>query len=1058
MPSNYDKIREDNIREYGEGTRHLSFLGRLYTDRTHFIFELLQNAEDAGASRILFTLLNDRLEMSHDGRPFNESDVRGVCGVGEGTKAEDLTQIGKFGIGFKSVYAYTTKPEVHSSDENFRIENYVRPYAVKARSIEDSWTTLFVLVFDALGIDIETACREIGACLRNLNARTLLFLRKIKEIEYKLPDTDGVYLREEAIQGSARRVEVLGQNNGQVENENWLIFERPVMFPDNSGQVPVEVGFRIETNNEDKNESIVRIDQSQLVVYFPTEKDTRLGFLIQGPYRTTPARDNIPQNDTWNKKLIKETAELAVEALGQLKEMGLLSVSLLETLPIRTDDFPEGNMFYPIFSRVSKAFMNKALLPANDGTFVTARNAKIAGSERLIDLLNSDQLCLLFQTTSVGQWLLSDITERRTPDLWQYLRYELKVVEVDPDMFARRVSEQFLASQDDKWFIKFYTFLSEQRALWRSPRWRYDTAGVLLNEPILRLQDGTHVKPFEDDGSPNAYLAVGMDADTSSSIVKIELSQDEEVRKFLKDLGVPELDIVEEVIDNILPEYMSNSSSVPVTMHMKHIKKIAKAYKTDSQEKKKRLWSKLLETPFILTEMKCPSLEEPIYLKPDEVYFESKELRMYFSGNDSCSFISSKYPKSAKALFKDLEVVDFVRVKRKDKDGRGHVIIRQQRGDHLRGLDGFDPRITVDGLKFVMDRPNPEKSAFIWNEIAVPNSDCIRGILETSTRQSYEDSKKIKLSPSSKLSTEIHTMIKVLFQYFQSPSSFSKLLTEIAWLPDSNGNMHKPSDIALDDLPETFIRNERLADQLGMKKDVVAKLAEEVGISTEDIELLTQDPEGFRQWKAERESKEKKPEFPERVSANPERRKKQLRNQVKDDPEKDYGIKERSVRITRKTIDPPLYLKENYTNNADQLICQICKGEMPFKKRDSEYYFEAVEALSGDCFHKEHEAQFLALCPECAARYKEFVKREETNLNKLHHTLLDSNKLEVSLKLGELETSLRFVETHWQDMKTILQIPVVDRSDTWSEQDQKDLTTASLKYAAALYPEEEDLV
>ena len=37
-------------------------------------------------------------------------------------------------------------------------------------------------------------------------------------------------------------------------------------------------------------------------------------------------------------------------------------------------------------------------------------------------------------------------------------------------------------------------------------------------------------------------------------------------------------------------------------------------------------------------------------------------------------------------------------------------------------------------------------------------------------------------------------------------------------------------------------------------------------------------------------------------------------------------------------------------------------------------------------------------------------------------------------------------------------ITVVDRRDTWSEQDQKDLTIASLKYAATLYPDEEDLV
>ena len=35
---------------------------------------------------------------------------------------------------------------------------------------------------------------------------------------------------------------------------------------------------------------------------------------------------------------------------------------------------------------------------------------------------------------------------------------------------------------------------------------------------------------------------------------------------------------------------------------------------------------------------------------------------------------------------------------------------------------------------------------------------------------------------------------------------------------------------------------------------------------------------------------------------------------------------------------------------------------------------------------------------------------------------------------------------------------VMDQSDTWSEQDQKDLTIASLEYAATLYPKEEDLV
>jgi hypothetical protein len=34
----------------------------------------------------------------------------------------------------------------------------------------------------------------------------------------------------------------------------------------------------------------------------------------------------------------------------------------------------------------------------------------------------------------------------------------------------------------------------------------------------------------------------------------------------------------------------------------------------------------------------------------------------------------------------------------------------------------------------------------------------------------------------------------------------------------------------------------------------------------------------------------------------------------------------------------------------------------------------------------------------------------------------------------------------------------VDRGDTWNEQDQRDLTTLSLQYAAELYPEEDELV
>jgi hypothetical protein len=49
VPADYEKIRAENITRYGTDTAALDLLGQLYSDRTHFIFELIQNAEDLTA-------------------------------------------------------------------------------------------------------------------------------------------------------------------------------------------------------------------------------------------------------------------------------------------------------------------------------------------------------------------------------------------------------------------------------------------------------------------------------------------------------------------------------------------------------------------------------------------------------------------------------------------------------------------------------------------------------------------------------------------------------------------------------------------------------------------------------------------------------------------------------------------------------------------------------------------------------------------------------------------------------------------------------------------------
>ena len=914
MPIDYDKIREDNIREYGQGTRHLSFLSKLYADRTHFIFELLQNAEDAGANKILFELFDDRLEVSHNGRKFNESDVKGICGVDDGTKKEDLTKIGKFGIGFKSVYAYTATPEIYSGDECFKIENYVRPYKLSPRRLEHPWTTLFVFPFDEENISQEMSCREIGQRLLNLRPRTLLFLRKINEIEYRLaPDaTGGVYLRDEVDRGNARQVSVIGQNNSKDEDESWLVFERQVLVPEKTETVRVEVSFRVETDDNagKKKERIIKVKNSPLVVYFPTEKETRFGFLIQGPYRTTPSRDNVPNDDDWNAILVRETACLLNDVLPQIKLLGLLTVSFLESLPIRIDDFPKDSMFYPIVTAIRETLQQEDLLPADDDSFISAGNAKLARGADLRKLLTQEQLPLFFQSTEHIKWLAGEITQDRTPDLRTYLINELNIEEVTPEGFSRKINYSFLSSQSDEWFIEFFGYLSGQEALWRAPRWGRDPAGLLRAKPILRLHDGSTVEPFKSDGMTlNAFMPPP--DGTDFPVVKPSIVNDEQARNFLNRLGLSEPDVFDDIIERVLPKYSTKDvSSISPQEHGTDIQKILRALTSDSDGGKKRVLQSAKQTPFLKAVDPAGNLT---FQKPCNIYQDSPDLRLYFSCSTDVWFLSEETMASTTYTFilSELGVARKPRFRKKLVDlpweekyrlqgNLGHTRDIEIMDYDMDGLDSFLSRSPQDSLQLI------RHSLIFWGFL-----------LEYLKESSYY---------------QFHKGQYRWYYYSERTADFTaswlKQLWGCAWMPKNGTNgPFKPGDLSLDELPEQFDRNEDLADLLGMKKDVVCKLAEEAGIPAEDIDLLRRFPEEFSRWKAQIAVRNERPVFPSRPVVNPERREERFAEQISDAPEKQYEKRERSIRITRGTIDPVQWLRNQYTNESGQMVCQICKEE-----------------------------------------------------------------------------------------------------------------------------------
>ena len=100
------------------------FIKRFIYNNIHFIYELIQNADDAEAENIILATLNDKyLILTHDGKLFDEKDLQGLCGVNNGTKKKDLDKTGYKGLGFKAVFGKSNYVIIFSNGEYFRFDS-----------------------------------------------------------------------------------------------------------------------------------------------------------------------------------------------------------------------------------------------------------------------------------------------------------------------------------------------------------------------------------------------------------------------------------------------------------------------------------------------------------------------------------------------------------------------------------------------------------------------------------------------------------------------------------------------------------------------------------------------------------------------------------------------------------------------------------------------------------------------------------------------------------------------------------------------------------------------
>ena len=824
MALDYKAIRRDKEREYGTkvGNYGRSFAEDIYADRTHFIFELLQNAEDAllrrngsaqGPRSVSFRLSETGLRFSHYGKPFDESDVRGICEIGESTKADDLTTIGRFGVGFKAVYAVTNRPEIHSGPEDFAVENYVLP-AEASPITRNPDETVILLPFKSVdGAEYD----EIAEALAKLDASTLLFLREIDEIRWEAEeDRQGTITRNsEALDDGVRRVRIAGD---QVVTAQWLVFSRAVTNDKGEDGGDVEIAFSLASDG-----SIKPTSHSPLSVFFPTSVSTGLKFLMQGPYRTTLARDNIPWSDDWNKQLVRETALRLRESLRWIRDNDLLNVKMLCCLPIEPhqygDPFRTNSPFTSIFDAAKESLSSEPLLPGLDGGYVSARQARLGSTKGVRELFVPSQLSALHGEEHELVWLDDAITPDQTRELWQYLTSPqgLGIQVVTPDSIVTRLRSRkdFLEAQSDNFIISLYNFFNGQRAL------RSDLNLV----PLIRMEDNTHVQP-RSDGQPNAFLPGNFATDFPT--VKTSISENEAARQFLQQgLGLRESDPVDDIIRHIVPMYQRETVEVSDDDYKNHIDRILNAHDSDSQSQRSRLIDDLRSIPFVRAVdagLGTKSME-----KPDALYLATERLKNLFSGVEGVKIVDDSYGclrgESVRTL---LEACGAVRHLRTVQYNNLHSLSPQDR-ERLRNRSS-QPKTSgqrdqvknwkIAGLEDLLsefsgltcDR-RPDKAKWLWEELAHLEERRGRSVFEGEYFWSY-------------------------YGNYSQPfdADFVKQLNETAWVPDENGDSVRPELVRFDALgwrPHPFLQS-----KIQFKPPIIDSLAQEADLEPGAIDLM----------------------------------------------------------------------------------------------------------------------------------------------------------------------------------------------------------------------------
>lgn len=978
----------------------------LYPDQAHFIYELLQNAQDTGATNVAFRLKRDGLTFEHDGRPFSSGDIYAITDIGESNKVDE-DKIGRFGVGFKAVFAYSETPTIYSPTFSFRIEDLVLPHEVPLLP-NLGGLTRFLFPFNNPKKDPQTAYAEVALGLAELSEMALLFLPSLSSISWSIEGgNSGELLR---IPHSAEHMEILRQSSGgEPVAFHYLRFDEPVEgLGRQNVSVAFQLGFTGGATQYDPGRPladqlrVVAAEPGQVAVFFPAEKETsNLRFHLHAPFVPELSRASIKETPA-NIPLFAQLAQLSAKSLHRIKEMGLLTAEFLSVLPNPLDSIPI--RYQCIRSAIITAMNCEELTPTQARGHAPAK-LLLQAKASLKDLLGTEDLAILVDHKGEPlSWAVSAAQKNSNADRflsglaireWDLDEFVERLQVLDPDnwRYPDKAVQEWIGSKSAEWHQQFYALLHRELVA-------DGDLGRLIDLELVRLRDGRYHR------AAGSYFPSGIDDEDGFPRVDPSLynagrskPQQAAARRLLEELGTREVGEAE-LVEALLKDRYTQSSFQPRSGDLRRF--VALVEKEPAK-------ASLFSTYFVFED------ENGKWRRPKDCCLDSpfKEtgLRAYFAkagGQSGPVGLAARYPGSG------LSPTRFVRF-----------------AEAVGVVTGLQPSTTSCG-----ENPNwPHLSSAGGERRTSPiNRDYVLRGFETATAEPNCAISALLWRTADNARPEY---FQAVFQYNRShgaryaPSQWVHQMRRAAWVPQSDGRFVAPAEARADLLPAGFPYDPgrpwlkaigfgeavaKRSEEARQKLSIAKQLGFDDSSALEDAKWFASlDPQERLLLKQQIES-QKNFSLPLSEPSNPERRAERVLAAAVQAPDRETEERTRSVSVGLNAVkqEAEQYLRLQYTNSDGEMICQVCKRTLPFRLSDGRYYVEKVEFIAG--LDRRHYQNYLALCPNHAA----MMQHAHGSKNLVKEMLEDCDGDTLDIVLAEADTSIYFTRTHLLDLKAVL--------------------------------------